>query len=413
MTLTNYQKTRVVFDLEGMPEEDFTQPVILCLPRFAWLAARTFLRGYGLRAVNYATSYTEAGYNQPDPAVFDQIDASISEFLGGTDMTNEILTGLAAIALSIDNLAGVNAACCSGGSFGAGSTAPPNAGFVDDGSTTFPPGFTDRPEYIAAKCAAANYIIASIRADMEFIKTVDIIALTTTALVASLLTPVPFDDILALLGFVVALAAQGFLISIAQEVIDFIDANAEELVCTLFKANDSITAETLLQGTFDASTSTSASLMADFYINSEAMNSLFELSTTVQGGSLTMGVDCDNCQGDPCGAGVITGQYNNQGFDAAGRITILVNSDQFNVTGCGLRYREYMQITPPSLVQVISSELDGNCPDPHIWRSTPVNNSTGNWTIDGLPPVDNAAHLIGTISLHTLCPCSITLLCAE
>ena len=78
MGRASYSSTRVVYDLTNTNPSEFTDKVLICVPTFAWRVARRFLANYGLRAVNYATSFDDGGYETPDDAQFDDIDASIS-----------------------------------------------------------------------------------------------------------------------------------------------------------------------------------------------------------------------------------------------------------------------------------------------------------------------------------------------
>lgn len=412
MTSATFNETRVIFDLQSTVEADYTDQVLLCMPKVVWQIARSLIRGYGLRPINYAVAYGMAGYEMPDEATFDKLDDAISQFLGEDDMCTNLSDGLADIVSAIDALTATQASCCEGGSFGAGPTGGPLDTFLDDGSTTYPAGFNNRAEYEVAKCIAANAIIGSFRADMLWVQAGNIASFVGTILVAALFTPIPFDDILALAGFLVAALLQGILFDAAQEIIDYIDANAEMLVCILYSSDTAQAAETQLEDTFTANLGVVADGLVQYWINADSLNSLFQKSNQVQSSGTTMNIDCDDCVGEPCGAGFIEGQYNHQGFGQDGKITININADQFNVPGCGNRYREYITINPPSLVQVLGSTLTGNSGNCEVWRSSPVYNDT-NWTITGLAPVDSAAHLIGTISLHTADAAFVTLQCEE
>lgn len=290
-----FVKTRVIFDLEGMPEEWFTERVLLCVPRFAWMLSRTLLTGYGFRDVTFSTGYTTGGYFAPVASEMDTIEASISEYLAEDSlMCEDIADAINNLTIVVQQGQACDTSCGSGGSSGAGTTAPPPAEFHDDDPLIFPEGFPDRDAYDLAKCAAANAIIASMKEDLQFLLTADIVTLTATSLAVAFLTPIPFDDILVFVGFLVAIFLQAILATSAQNVIDYIDANAEALVCLLFRADTATEALDNLEDNFTGNLPSVEATLANFFITFEVVNSLFQKSTILQNSSATMDVDCEN-----------------------------------------------------------------------------------------------------------------------
>lgn len=292
MEYQEFEKTRVIFDLVDMPTGWYTEDVIICLPRFAWMLARTLTKGYGLRYANYAAEYATGGYYEPTPETYDKIDGSIAKFLEADDMTCNLEQALLAIASAITAAAACETTCGGTGSYGAGTIAPPASSFVDDYSTTYPAGFDDRAEYDVAKCSAANAIIAGIREDCVWLKTADLVTLTATFLVATFLTPIPLDDILVFVGFLVSIFLQALLVATAQAVIDLIDAEPEALVCLLVDSATASDALANLTAFFDDELTSIAATMANYFVTTEAINSLFSKSTTMQESGRTMSVDC-------------------------------------------------------------------------------------------------------------------------
>ncbi len=415
MPFTRYNRSRVIFDLVGQPETDYDENVLLCVPRAAWLISRTFLKGYGLRRTNYAAGYQQGGYETPDDVQFDKIDDAISAYLGADDMCDGITAGLAGIQTAIENLTIAQASCCDGGSNGAGFADGPPAPFVDDGFSTYPPGFDDRAAYLAAKCKAANAVAGGWVKDLNWVLGTSIVGMLASAMVVAFFTPIPFDDLLVLAGVLVGLLIQGLMTSTVTTLRDFIVTNDEDIVCLLYSQLNAQDALDNVLAYFDSFFNGMMEYQIIRYlVNFDSMNSLLELNPTLQDSDITMGVSCDGCAGLPCGVGIITGQYNNQGFDANGYITVQINADPFNVSGCGLRYREYMQITPPSMIEVVGytpSGIENGCVG--AWRSSPLNNETSVWDVEGLPPIALPPFLVGSISMHAQVFGTITIKCAE
>ena len=75
--------------------------VIICVPRFGWMLARTLVAAYGRRDTTYSTAYRDGGYVTPNDGQMDDIKASIAEFLEADDMCKELSEGLEAIAAAI------------------------------------------------------------------------------------------------------------------------------------------------------------------------------------------------------------------------------------------------------------------------------------------------------------------------
>lgn len=292
--LRRFYRNRVVYDLTDYVEADFDENVLICMPRFAWLQARNLMRGYGLRLNAYAAVYSDVGYEEPDAALFDKIDASISEFLSEGDMCQDLTTALNAIVVAIEGLQNCDSTCGGAGSFGAGTEDEAASSFVDTG-LNWPDGFDDREEYETYKCATANAIISQILADAEYLKTVSIVGLTASALAFALFTPIPLDDLLILVGALIALGVEGLLVGAATENVDAIEASPEDYVCALYNASDAGDAAETLQERFDADVSAIAATLAGWWIKNVSMNALFEKSATYEQVSGTMSLDCADC----------------------------------------------------------------------------------------------------------------------
>lgn len=290
--LISFYRSRVIYDLAEYEEDDFTDRVLLCVPRFSWLQARNLMRGYGLRLNAYAMEYTSLGYFPPDAQLFDQIDESISDFLGEDDMCQELTEALNNLA------AAFTAGCCGTGSYGAGEEEPAPTTSVDDGEDP-PPGFDTYAEYRTYKCAVANRIIEGIRQDIVWLGAGTLVTLTASGLVAALLTPIPGDEILLLVGFVVSLLLQGVLASTAAGVEEEVDDNRQSLVCLLYDAENATEAKSAVTS-FMASvlTSTEAALFAAVW-SFASVNALFVKDVLFSSSPLGDEVSCSLC-GSEC-----------------------------------------------------------------------------------------------------------------
>ena len=118
----------------------------------------------------------------------------------GDQGIKDVATALNKIALVMQQQVIVNAACCSaggGGSGGTGQTQPPIT-LVEEGPTTGPPpdGFESWEQFWANKCAVATDIVSTLTADVNRMKTINLIGLTlatlTPILLTVVLTPIPF-----------------------------------------------------------------------------------------------------------------------------------------------------------------------------------------------------------------------------
>ena len=92
-----YYNKREIIKLDLVGPTDYTDNVILCVPKFAYDVARSMLAHYGKFRTSYAASYGELFYQLPDDSQFDTIEASIDLFLGSRDMSCDIVTALECI----------------------------------------------------------------------------------------------------------------------------------------------------------------------------------------------------------------------------------------------------------------------------------------------------------------------------
>jgi len=313
-----FYRTRVLYDMSHDTEIDYDKRVILCVPEFAWKVARSLLIGYAFRETTYLASHGTEGYYTPNEAEFDKIDANLSKFIVEDDMCEAITSALEAIKEAIEGVgqvmeetSGCGNPCTEGGSFGAGSSGAPPSPFADTGDN-FPEGFSDRAEYDAYKCGVANALIKAMVEDMTWLSSASLVSLVASTLVVALLTPIPFDDVLVLVGIVVSIFLQGILTDASVEVKDYLEGNAEQLVCVLFSSETVLEATDGIGGRFADDLSLTAALLAGSFVNYNAYNALFEKQVVWEHNALTMGVDCSLCVG--CALEMAIGTFDGDDF---------------------------------------------------------------------------------------------------
>lgn len=200
----------------------------------------------------------------------------------------------------------VNKPCCPAtgtgtGSRGAGgSAAAPNP--YDDGGEPgdFPPGFEDRDEWKSHQCDMAEDILNALKADLLGLSGLSYAAATPTGmvglLIGILLTPIPFDDLIALLGFLIY---TGYNYSLLATMATQIEASQDELRCILYSAGSVETAQSDLMAELTEIADAAFTLEADkvwvmetigFMVPTDSLNRLFADVPTI-----SQGADCSGC----------------------------------------------------------------------------------------------------------------------
>lgn len=288
--LRPYVRTRALIDYPTFLAE-IDDGVVLCTSKAMLNTIRVLLIHYGMRYANWVSSHTPAGYIGVSAEEFDIIDANISEFL---EETND-MSFCSELTEAFNNLtAAFREGCCDSGSFGAGKDEPPGSANEDD-EEDWPPGFDTYAEYRAYKCDIANRIIEGIRVDVVWLAAGTIATLAGSILVATLLTPIPGDEILALVGFALALLAQGVLASVGASLQSDIDAERQELVCILYDAADAASARAAILTYLDSVlTVTEMALFASLW-GYASVNALFDKNVLLETSPLDDAVLCETC----------------------------------------------------------------------------------------------------------------------
>ena len=251
MTFRPYHRTRVLLDYQEYLQY-LDAPVLICTNRSILTVLRVLVESYGRRRANWVTAHYPGGYTDIDDAQLDVIDAGISLFLSETDdmsFCDDIVTQLANIATAIA------ASGCGCGAGGAGSTteppATPDLGLPPGQTGTTPEGFSTWAEYNTYKCDMIEYIIQQIEADIAWWQSANFATLALSAFVAALVTPVPGDEIIALLGFLAALALQGVQAAALAALDDAVTNSRANLVCALYYADTATASKSNVDAAID------------------------------------------------------------------------------------------------------------------------------------------------------------------
>lgn len=217
--------------------------------------------------------------------------------------------GLIKIADAIEFLA-LNQCCPSDGSGGSGENEGSASSGQDNGvDSPDPTKWPTYQEYKADKCNRATGIINQFQEDInnfEQLNWVGLLALpigeALILLAATLITPIPGDEILGVLAVISTLA--GGVLPVVAVVKSSIVNVKDDLICNLYEAPDVSTAKAdsraTLQAEIDAQSSgivqAAASLMGNMFLTNNSLNKLFDPDALFDYPT----ADCSNCaqQGD-------------------------------------------------------------------------------------------------------------------
>lgn len=286
---SDYYPKRQIINMALVNPEDYEDRVLLCVPKFAWDVARSYLSIQGRWRSTYAMAYHENYYETPDDAEFDIIDASIADFLAEDDMSCNLEEVLQKMVDELAKIAAKECGVACGGSGGSGvGEAPPNT-YVDDGETP-PPEFPTYPEYDAWKCAMAKFIVDQLMADLQYLKGLAVTEITTTLLAAALMTPIPFDDIGVMVGALITLIVEAVLDALIDDILTAMGADYDSLVCNLYYAISVSDAKGEIQEWALANIGSDGWFFLSYFVNNDAYNRLFQ-----EENNLMPDNDCSGC----------------------------------------------------------------------------------------------------------------------
>lgn len=238
----------------------------------------------------------------------------------GDSGLQDIANALLALAQSQQNIANAtvitSGGCCDNrGSGGSGTTGVPYSP-VETGSPgigTPPEGWDTWEEYLADKCAVATYIVNMMARDLGDLALRELFSLKLEVLASiiavTIATPIPFDDIIAIAAFILAIGE----IIVITSAVDIINNNKPELICELYSgenATDSRDRFLTLFGTLaedyagNPVTAFAISTLVSYWLGADSVNRLYNRDTTFNyppGDCSTCGamIVWDNCAGEP------------------------------------------------------------------------------------------------------------------
>jgi len=93
MTRETFRSSRQIIDVSNYEEIDFEEEVLVSLPRFAWLVARSYLSLQAQWTTSYAVEYYSNGYDTPSEAQMDTIKKNLAEFLATEVDVSQFIVG--------------------------------------------------------------------------------------------------------------------------------------------------------------------------------------------------------------------------------------------------------------------------------------------------------------------------------
>lgn len=364
-----YNSKREIIKLDLVQSEDYTDNVIVCVPKFAYDVARSLIAHYGKWRTTYAVSYQDLHYQIPDDAEFDIIEASLDQFLGSRDMSCDIEQGLECICNAVNELVAASYAGNVGSNYLPASDVAPSE-FEDDGFD-FPAEFSTRAEFEQHKCNAANTIFQDVLTDYNTLATVDIIGLTgALALAPLLVTGIP--GVLLLTGYVILTTSLVVGTAFFLEVVDALETQENEIICAMVNSTTVQEAKNgfmnALYGYPDWSSPLvpgTVGTLADVWLNYTNMNFLF---ATDPDREMLTGQDCTSCSEGEC-AQVYIGTGIKQA-ESLGSITALsvLSYDCYRVNlNFNYNYPAYCGSTV-TVTAVVPSQTPGSCSGEPIYR---------------------------------------------
>lgn len=203
---------------------------------------------------------------------------------------SEIGQALTSIAASL--ALQVNVGCCDRqGSGGAGTVQPPPSPINEGNPSVDPPpeGFNSWLEFQTYKCAIAWNIIGQLEADLAQMAVLNFGGISISSLASiiavTVITPIPFDDIVAIAALLITAAAE----IIITTTLSIVNDNEEDLVCALYLGTSagssrgaflSKYAEFVASGVADPVSAFAVNALISYMVGSSTVNRLYEEDLT-------------------------------------------------------------------------------------------------------------------------------------
>lgn len=369
MATAKYYGPRQIIKLDLVEPGEYTENVIICIPKFAWRVARAYLSRQAGWKSSYAVEFGVGSYTLPSDEQMDIVLSSIAEALSRDDMSCDLeqaidnLSGNLVSALSTNNDAIVSAladlvaknCCASGGSRGTGWDEAEPIDYTDDG-TNYPDDFDGRTEFVAWKCNVAGLIIDQFLFDLRWFQQTDILEITAEILVVALLTPIPGSRIAGLLAAVALLVSEGLLDTILEVIISELEDDRDNLVCMLYNAINNADAISELEAWADAKLTGFQSTIFGFFISDDVINWLFTKVNLILGEE-----DCSGCA-EPAYSDwtVITGTLDSGSLSGDSEGFAL--ESVYSTSGACNRYQVYFTAPPEANFGISMTQLGGVTP---------------------------------------------------
>ena len=229
---------------------------ILCVNRGIVDIARVFLSQRGMWATSYSVAYHDDGYDVPTDVQLAVVEELISEFLEDTAQMDcsDFLASLDAIGTAIEALRSGSGGCGCGSSGSGAEEETATSETVDPPGTpggSYPAGFSTIGQYETYKCAVATWVVDGLATQASIWAGVDLTAATLAVFVGLMILPVPGSRLIALLAAVLALTGLGA--GVLTDLISAINNNRDDLICSLFEAEDVSGAQSAFETAMDAS----------------------------------------------------------------------------------------------------------------------------------------------------------------
>lgn len=323
----DFASTRVLSRADNFLVDNDTY-YIMCINKAVLNLCCVFLSQPGKWRTTFYTDISETGYTMPTDEQWDTIQDYIDEFLGECAVNcDELVTAINNLSSGLQFAISNTGNCGCSGSGGAGIYEDDASTFVDDGGN-FPDGYSDRSDYLASKCRLANLVIQRMRNDLVNLRQINAASYTSATLgvllTGLLLVPIPFAQIIGLVGLLLDLVAISIsaFVDALDELITWLDGLD---ICLLYSAVSAEEARNNVLSDLDSQTFTNDALtkgVGSYFLSFNSINLLFDAYPEgINIDELPLDSPCDGCDAPACGCsldestGVFIGTEESRSYD--------------------------------------------------------------------------------------------------